>query len=331
MSNQWHYGQSLLLAGYLWHFLAFFFLCFFSSVYLATRASGLQAGTWNCLASVWSIKPSCRISLLTPEPKLFHSHVILEKLAVLTHVGHVPWCPPRGMEYVWSSVIARWVEANKPSNWRGFLEVVYGGLNARKQSPKHAICGDTKYCSCKSRSVSATATALVVEFRRRTKVFFAFPKGKNQSLVAPRLLNMALRTIFKTWPDISLCVSVSVSLPLCLCLCLSLSVSLCVCLSVSLSLILHRGTQQDIYWWGLIALGGGGEGVAGGGGGVGVGGSTDEREGGLGLGEGAVLSLSSLTRFSPHSQHRFPAPFSRLCQNWLRHWRGTPTELEDSF
>ena len=24
-----------------------------------------------------------------------------------------------------------------------------------------------------------------------------------------------------------------------------------------------------------------------------------------------------------HSGHRFPAPSSKLCQNWLRHWRGT--------
>ena len=26
---------------------------------------------------------------------------------------------------------------------------------------------------------------------------------------------------------------------------------------------------------------------------------------------------------TPHSEHRFPAPFAKLCQNWLRHWRGT--------
>ena len=26
---------------------------------------------------------------------------------------------------------------------------------------------------------------------------------------------------------------------------------------------------------------------------------------------------------SAHSGHRFPAPSSKLCQNWLRHWRGT--------
>ena len=25
----------------------------------------------------------------------------------------------------------------------------------------------------------------------------------------------------------------------------------------------------------------------------------------------------------PHSEHRFPAPSSKLCQIWLRHWRGT--------
>ena len=25
----------------------------------------------------------------------------------------------------------------------------------------------------------------------------------------------------------------------------------------------------------------------------------------------------------PHSKHRFPTPSSRLCQNWLRHRRGT--------
>ena len=24
-----------------------------------------------------------------------------------------------------------------------------------------------------------------------------------------------------------------------------------------------------------------------------------------------------------HSEHRFPAPSSKLCKNWLRHWRGT--------
>ena len=24
-----------------------------------------------------------------------------------------------------------------------------------------------------------------------------------------------------------------------------------------------------------------------------------------------------------HFEHRFPAPSSKLCQNWLRHWRGT--------
>ena len=24
-----------------------------------------------------------------------------------------------------------------------------------------------------------------------------------------------------------------------------------------------------------------------------------------------------------HSEHRFPVPSSKLCQNWLRHWRGT--------
>ena len=25
----------------------------------------------------------------------------------------------------------------------------------------------------------------------------------------------------------------------------------------------------------------------------------------------------------PHSESRFPAPSSRLCHNWIRHWRGT--------
>ena len=27
--------------------------------------------------------------------------------------------------------------------------------------------------------------------------------------------------------------------------------------------------------------------------------------------------------WAPHSQHHFPAPSSKLCQIWLRHWRGT--------
>ena len=27
--------------------------------------------------------------------------------------------------------------------------------------------------------------------------------------------------------------------------------------------------------------------------------------------------------FAAHSEHRFPAPSSELCQIWLRHWRGT--------
>ena len=31
----------------------------------------------------------------------------------------------------------------------------------------------------------------------------------------------------------------------------------------------------------------------------------------------------SQTRTWPHSEHRFPAPSSKLCQNWLHHWRGT--------
>ena len=31
----------------------------------------------------------------------------------------------------------------------------------------------------------------------------------------------------------------------------------------------------------------------------------------------------SVTESYPHSEHRFPAPSSRLCQIWLRHWRGT--------
>ena len=36
--------------------------------------------------------------------------------------------------------------------------------------------------------------------------------------------------------------------------------------------------------------------------------------------QGAVwLSITK----SPHSEHRFPAPSSRLCQNCSRHWRGT--------
>ena len=27
--------------------------------------------------------------------------------------------------------------------------------------------------------------------------------------------------------------------------------------------------------------------------------------------------------FATHSEHRFPAPSSKLCQIWLHHWRGT--------
>ena len=35
-----------------------------------------------------------------------------------------------------------------------------------------------------------------------------------------------------------------------------------------------------------------------------------------------ITSVKS-ARLEPHSQHRFPAPSSKLCQIWLRHWRGT--------
>ena len=31
--------------------------------------------------------------------------------------------------------------------------------------------------------------------------------------------------------------------------------------------------------------------------------------------------VMTITR--PHSEHLFPAPSSKLCQIWLRHWRGT--------
>ena len=31
-----------------------------------------------------------------------------------------------------------------------------------------------------------------------------------------------------------------------------------------------------------------------------------------------------------HSEHRFPAPSSKLCQNWLRHWRGTDLYLQSA-
>jgi len=34
-------------------------------------------------------------------------------------------------------------------------------------------------------------------------------------------------------------------------------------------------------------------------------------------------SAMSMTRSTSSSKHRFPAPSSKLCQNWLRHWRGT--------
>ena len=31
-----------------------------------------------------------------------------------------------------------------------------------------------------------------------------------------------------------------------------------------------------------------------------------------------------MVNVQPHSEHRFPAPSSKLCQIYLRHWRGTP-------
>ena len=33
----------------------------------------------------------------------------------------------------------------------------------------------------------------------------------------------------------------------------------------------------------------------------------------------------------PRSEHRFPASSSRLCQNWLRYWRGTSSHSEHRF
>ena len=33
--------------------------------------------------------------------------------------------------------------------------------------------------------------------------------------------------------------------------------------------------------------------------------------------------LQCVLRLQLHSEHRFPAPSSELCQNWLRQWRGT--------
>ena len=33
--------------------------------------------------------------------------------------------------------------------------------------------------------------------------------------------------------------------------------------------------------------------------------------------------LQNLPTLLPHFEHRFLAPFARLCQIWLRHWRGT--------
>ena len=35
--------------------------------------------------------------------------------------------------------------------------------------------------------------------------------------------------------------------------------------------------------------------------------------------------IGYITEGAPqHSEHNFPAPSFKLCQNWLRHWRGTP-------
>ena len=35
------------------------------------------------------------------------------------------------------------------------------------------------------------------------------------------------------------------------------------------------------------------------------------------------MNDQSLLCWKPHSKHRFLAPSSKLCQIWLRHWRGT--------
>ena len=44
---------------------------------------------------------------------------------------------------------------------------------------------------------------------------------------------------------------------------------------------------------------------------------SDERS------SGAVWKWRWPSWAPPHSEHRFPAPSSKLCQIWLRHWRGT--------
>ena len=37
-----------------------------------------------------------------------------------------------------------------------------------------------------------------------------------------------------------------------------------------------------------------------------------------------MLWIKQQTQPSAHSEHHFPAPFSKLCQNCLRHWKDTP-------
>ena len=40
-------------------------------------------------------------------------------------------------------------------------------------------------------------------------------------------------------------------------------------------------------------------------------------------GSGFKPATAQCSAFQPHSQHHFQAPSSKLCQNWLRHRRGT--------
>ena len=35
--------------------------------------------------------------------------------------------------------------------------------------------------------------------------------------------------------------------------------------------------------------------------------------------QGNLMRSTAIASLSPHSEHRFPAPSSKLCQNWLRH------------
>ena len=72
------------------------------------------------------VLPLSNISLMTPEPKLFHSYVIA-KLVIFTSIGHVSEESSARSRFLFK-LIARWTEVdyavNKPLTCRDFVEAV---------------------------------------------------------------------------------------------------------------------------------------------------------------------------------------------------------------